>query len=334
MILHPGVIALFLGEGLVMAMSLYASLLGSTLLRHWDINSSSEAQLRLERRTYLISTLMSYVMLYEVLSMFLYIYTLEAIHMVFVGAMCATGSLNANDVGWYALYLKMALFFLSASWMAINYIDNRAEDYPLIKVKYRLLLFITPLIVLNGIILMRYFLGLKPDIITSCCGSLFSDESKKVAGDISALPIKTMMYTFYAWAASLILLIVVAIIRKGGVFKYLVAVGSLVFFFIALLSIVSFVSIYFYELPTHHCPFDILQQTYGYVGYPLYATLFAGVFFGVISAVVQPLRRIPSLATTVETTQRVWLVLAATGIAAFVAICTWPIVFSNFHVDM
>ncbi|KJU87345.1 conserved hypothetical protein, membrane [Candidatus Magnetobacterium bavaricum] len=254
--------------------------------------------------------------------------------MVFVGAMCATGSLNANDVGWYALYLKMALFFLSASWMAINYIDNRAEDYPLIKVKYRLLLFITPLIVLNGIILMRYFLGLKPDIITSCCGSLFSDESKKVAGGLSALPIKTMMYTFYSWAASLILLIALAIIRKGGAFKYLVAVGSFVFFFIALLSIVSFVSIYFYELPTHHCPFDILQQTYGYVGYPLYASLFVGVFFGVISAVVQPFRRIPSLATTVETTQRVWLVLAATGIAAFVAICTWPIVFSNFHVDM
>ncbi|KJU86192.1 hypothetical protein MBAV_001614, partial [Candidatus Magnetobacterium bavaricum] len=78
-----------------MAMSLYASLLAFTLLRRWDINSSSEAQLHLERRTYLISTLMSYVMLYEVLSMFLYIYTLDSIHMVFVGAMCATGSLNA-----------------------------------------------------------------------------------------------------------------------------------------------------------------------------------------------------------------------------------------------
>ncbi|MBF0537964.1 MAG: hypothetical protein HQL03_06895 [Nitrospirae bacterium] len=91
-------------------------------------------------------------------------------------------------------------------------------------------------------------------------------------------------------------------------------------------------SIYFYELPTHHCPFDILQQAYGYVGYPLYGSLFAGVFFGVISGVAQSFKRIPSLTTTVEAAQRVWLVLAAIGISVFVAICTWPIVFSSFRV--
>ncbi|MBF0593285.1 MAG: hypothetical protein HQL02_14485 [Nitrospirae bacterium] len=333
-ILHPGAIALFIGEALVIALSLYASSLGIGLLRHWDINSSSEGQLRLERRTYLISTLMSYVMLYEVLSTFLYIYTLDAIHLVFVGAMCATGSLNANDVGWYVLYLKIVLFFLSASWIAINHLDNRAEDYPLIRAKYRLLLLITPVIVLDGVLLMRYFIGLRPDIITSCCGSLFSDEGKKVAGDISALPIKTMMKVFYASAAFLLSLIALAITLKSAVFRYLTAVGSFIFFFIAVLSIVSFVSIYFYELPTHHCPFDILQQAYGYVGYPLYGSLFAGVFFGVISGVAQSFKRIPSLTTTVEAAQRVWLVLAAIGISVFVAICTWPIVFSSFRVDM
>ncbi len=334
MILHPGAIALFIGEGLVMAMSLYASALGGTLLRRWDINSASEGQLRLERRTYLISTLMTYVMLYEVLSVFLYIYTLDSVHIVFVGAMCATGSLNANEVGWYVLYLKIVLFFLSASWIAINYIDNRAEDYPLIKTKYRLLLCITPVIVINGVLLIRYFMGLKPEIITSCCGSLFSDESKKVAGDLSALPIRGMMTAFYASAAFLLALITAAIIRRRAVVRYIVAIGSFIFFFIALLSIVSFVSLYFYELPTHHCPFDILQQTYGYVGYPLYASLFIGVFFGLISGVIQPFAKIPSLTTTVDAMQRVWLVLAAAGIVAFVAICTWPIVFSAFRVEM
>jgi len=42
------------------------------------------------------------------------------------------------------------------------------------------------------------------------------------------------------------------------------------------MAILSFISVYFYELPTHHCPFCILQKEYGYVGYPLYLTLFGG----------------------------------------------------------
>ncbi|MBF0344634.1 MAG: hypothetical protein HQL06_10445 [Nitrospirae bacterium] len=319
---------------MVIAMSLYASLLGVEVLRRWDINSSSEEQLRLERRTYLISTLMMYVMFYEVLSLFLYIYTLDSIHVIFVGAMCATGTLNANDIGWYALYIKIIVFFLSSSWIAINYLDNSAEDYPLVRAKYKLLLLITPFIVFCGFLLVKYFLGLKPDIITSCCGSLFSDESKKVSGSLAGLPIKAMMVTFYASATLLLPLIVLSITLRNSFLKYLTAVNSFAFFFISMLSIISFISIYFYELPMHHCPFDILQDTYGYVGYPLYSTLFTGVFFSLISGIVEPLKKIQSLTKTVERAQKMWLAISAIGIIAFVTISTWPIIFSSFKVDM
>ena len=51
--------------------------------------------------------------------------------------------------------------------------------------------------------------------------------------------------------------------NKGA---YLFASLSGIAFVVSLASILSFISLYFYELPTHHCPFCILQKEYGYIG--------------------------------------------------------------------
>ena len=60
MILHPGVIALLTGSGITLFLLCTAAVLGLKILRSWDITSSSEEQLLLERRTYLVSTLVQY----------------------------------------------------------------------------------------------------------------------------------------------------------------------------------------------------------------------------------------------------------------------------------
>ena len=71
-------------------------------------------------------------------------------------------------------------------------------DYPLIKVKYLLLLVITPLILTETIMQAKYFLGLNPEIITSCCGSLFTADTQGVASEIISLPHSIMEIVFYA----------------------------------------------------------------------------------------------------------------------------------------
>src|SRR5512139_1214780 len=103
MILHPGILALIVGSCIVLVMMLFASAQGIGILKGWDFRSSSEKQLDLERRTYLISSIIQYALGFEILSTLLFIYTVDDIHNLFVGAMCATGSLNATPVGWYAL---------------------------------------------------------------------------------------------------------------------------------------------------------------------------------------------------------------------------------------
>ena len=98
MIFHPLVIALYVASVLTSFMVLYASCFGVQILRRWDLHSGSETQLGLERKTYLISTLLAYVFGSQLLSLFLYIFTADHLHALFVGAMCAAGSLYVNGL--------------------------------------------------------------------------------------------------------------------------------------------------------------------------------------------------------------------------------------------
>ena len=278
MILHPGIVALVLVSFLISGMILYSAFFGIRIVRRWDIQSGSEEQLALERRTYLISTILSYVFVFQIGSLFLYIYTADSLHNLFVGAMCAAGALNVDPYGYPTFLLKILNFILAGLWLIINYTDNRAYDYPLIRKKYAMLLFLAPLITTESIVQLLYFTQMKADVITSCCGSLFSSDKGSVSSDIAAMPVKAAMAGFYLSLALTFSSGVVYYIK--GKLGLLFSFASGLFFLVSCGSLISFISLYFYELPTHHCPFCILQREYGYVGYLLYASLLTGAVSG------------------------------------------------------
>ncbi|TAL26540.1 MAG: hypothetical protein EPN94_03020, partial [Nitrospirae bacterium] len=320
MILHPGIIALIIGSGIVLLLVLFASALGIKIIRRWDIKSSSEEQLSLERKTYLISTLVQYALAFEILSLFLFIYTTEDIHVLLAGAMCATGSLNANAFGFPALYAKILSFFVSASWISINYLDNRSEDYPLIKMKYKLLLAALVILALEFMLQLQYFLNINPDVITSCCGVMFGEEGGGIASSLAAFPVLPARILFYSLLAVLAASGIAAYRTRRKPFTYMFSVFTFMFFIASVTAIISFISLYFYQIPTHHCPFDVLQREYYYVGYPLYASLFAGSFFGIIVGIIEPLKKISSMTTAVSEAQRRWTLYAIIGLLIFTLI--------------
>ncbi len=333
MILHPGIIALLVGSLIVLALLLYGSVLAVVILRRWDIKSSSEFQLGLERKTYLVSTIMSFVLGFEVLAIFLFIYTVDDLHRQFVGAMCATGSLNANPVGWYVLYVKMLLFFISSLWIGINYVDQRTEGFPLVRFKYGMLLLVAPLVLVDVYLQSRYFLGLTPDIITSCCGALFSKEGGGLSSSLSSLPVRPMRYIFFTVLGLYVLAGLISLKRQKGIFRGLMGIFSVIVFLISLASIISFVSLYFYEIPTHHCPFDILQGYYNYIGYPLYGALFSGTAFGLLTGFTEILKKLfPSL-KKINRYQRKWTILSLLFIVIFTLISLYPMLFSSFTLE-
>jgi hypothetical protein len=333
MIIHPGAISLIIGSAVMSLMMLYASILGLKILDTWDINSSSAEQLSLERKTYLVSTIVNYVLGFVILSAFLFIYTVDDIHRQFVGAMCATGSLNANPIGWKVLYTKIIAIFLSLIWIAINYIDQKAEDYPLVIKKYSMLIFIASFIIIDAYLQLKYFMGLKPNIIVSCCGSLFNQGEGGIASGLSSLPAKPMMITFYLTAGLFLVNSAVSLCFKKSIFKYMSAILSLTLLVVSIASIISFIALYFYEIPTHHCPFDIIQKDYNFIGYPLYITLFSGVFFGMATGIVEPYKKIASLKVIIKKAQRKWTILSILLILTFIVISSWPILFSSFTLE-
>jgi hypothetical protein len=102
-------------------------------------------------------------------------------------------------------------------------------------------------------------------------------------------------------------------------------------FLISLASIISFISLYFYELPTHHCPFCLLQREYGYIGYPLYTALFGSAVSGMGEGVLMPFRKIKSLEEIIPPTQKKLTLISLVLLAFFLLIVTYRIIFSDFR---
>ncbi|NCO51680.1 MAG: hypothetical protein GW875_06245 [Deltaproteobacteria bacterium] len=330
MILHAGIIALLLGALLVGLVSLAASLLGLRILLRWNPQSSSQGQLQLERQTWLVGSLMNLVLGFQIFSLALFVYTLEDIHSLFVGAMCATGSLNANQIGWLALLIKLLLMFGAALWVWLNRLDLATPTTPLVKIKYRFLLLLTPLLWLDFYLQASYFSGLEPQIITSCCGSLFGLGASGVASELAALPAAPTMVWFYAHAGLLLLLLGLCLWSMRAFLRLLLLIASAGFILVGLVAVVAFISPYIYAMPNHHCPFDMLQGHYGYIGYPLYLSLFGGGLFAMLPGLGLGLRRYPGLQPLLEKRERLWLWLGVIGVGAFVVIASWPMVFGRF----
>jgi hypothetical protein len=227
--------------------------------------------------------------------------------------------------------MKSINFFLCGVWLIINYTDNKGLDYPLVQVKYKLLIVITALLAFETFLIINYFLHLQPNVITSCCGTLFSTDAASIAGGIASLPSIPAKVLFY--------LSVVLALRSGihflvtgravRVFAYL-STWLYIFSFVA---IISFISLYFYELPTHHCPFDLLQRDYNYIGYPLYLSLFAAGITGAGAGVIDRFKDAPSLKSALPGLQKKLCLFAMIGYTVFTLIATYPMIFSDFILE-
>lgn len=328
MILNPAIIALISGSLLISAFAVYASIIGLQIIRSWDISSGSELQLGLERKTYLVSTVLAYVLAFELFSLFLFVYTADHIHGLFVGAMCAAGSLNVNAYGYPTLVLKIINFFLCGVWLILNYTDNKGFDYPLVKKKYTLLLYITASLVLEAVFQTNFFATMRADVITSCCGTLFSDSAQSIAGNIASLPPYATKVLFY---------LSLALVLRAGIHFYVTGRAVRVFsnlsswlFIFSFVSIISFISVYFYELPTHHCPFCLLQKEYHCVGYPLYLSLLSAGVMGASVGMINRFTGITSLGHAIPLLQKRLCVFTMAGYFIFAVIATYPMIFSDF----
>lgn len=330
MMLHPGILAILLGSAISFFLIFYAAILGIVIMTQWDFTSSSEGQLLLERKTYLVSTIVNMILGVTIVSGLLFLYTIDDIHPLFVGAMCGTGTLNANPIGWLILLSKGTIFFCASLWVIFNSLDQHCEDAPLVRYKYGALLILALLLGSDLILQVYFFSGLHPDKITSCCGSLFASGSTTVAGELAALPPGITMPVFYASSTCYLITILLCLSKHSRWLRLLLFLESLFLFPVSLASIVSFISLYIYQMPSHHCPFDMIQKHYYFIGYPLYIGLFTGILFGIVPGLCMVLQNTASLEREIRKRERRWLLQALLFFSLFLFISTWHILFGNF----
>ncbi len=321
MTLPTPVLALFLADLLSLILLVPAGLFALQLLRHWDPASGRALQIRLEKRTHLIGALVGLVFVAQLLILPLFVHTVDRMALQIVGAMCAVGTLNANAWGFPALLLRIGLFFLAAAWLVLHRIDAGAPDYPLTRAKYTLLLGIVPLALSAAAVQLAYFLHLDPDVITSCCGSLFSQGTESVTAHMAGLP---PLPTLVASSALLALTLMAGLTylrwRIGlRLFAGLATVG----FPVAIVAIIAFVSLYVYEHPLHHCPFCMLTGDYGHIGYALYLPLFGATGLGLGLLFATTLARGDRLRAALQRSAPPLVLAATVGLVLFAAVSGW-----------
>lgn len=284
MFLNPWSVALTLLSAVALFLIGMAGKTALSVLRFWDPASDGPRQIRLENETWLSSTLVQYALGFQILSLFLFAAAADNFSQVISGAMCATGALTANPFGMPALYLKIVGVFVYGFWIVIHHLDISSERYPLLTVKYIMLVCLLPLLIADVAAQTLYIANLKPDIITSCCAVVFGEGGGSETNLIGVVSQEKVLILFYVTA--LLLAACGHFLFRRISLPLLFISGGLWLFFVVLsfVAVTAVFSSYVYAMPYHHCPFCILKTEYGHIGLLIYGTMLLAGFSGMAAA--------------------------------------------------
>ncbi|OQX50093.1 MAG: hypothetical protein B5M46_01835 [Epsilonproteobacteria bacterium 4484_20] len=285
-LLSNEVIVYLLSETVLYFLLFIAFLSTIGLLRRWNFDAFTSEQFRLENRSYLVMTIIFFVMMLKMLLLPYFIYTIDTLSDLIPGAMCGAGVIKANGYGNPLLTLKIVVLFLSGLWLSLNAIDLKAKNYPYARLKSWLFIVIFLLLSAEYMLDLLYFTHIETTNPVSCCSVIFG-QSGGANGLPLGLDIPKLLLLFYLLFALTVLTII------GG-FTSVSIFSSLLFLVVSYYAVVYFFGTYIYELPTHQCPFCMLQDHYYYVGYLIWGSLLLGTFYALDSAVMQLFFKRPS----------------------------------------
>lgn len=236
------------------------------ITKKWNVLVSDEIQLLLERKSYLVGSVLQIVLFFQVLSLMMFLVTVnEHLPTLVKGAMCATGVLETNLYGMPLLYLKSIAIFVYFSFLILNYLDNSEPNYPLTPLKYYLVIPAFLLLLVDFVAMLAYFYAIDPDIISNCCSVQFVAQADNAATFLSSGDyIEEVIAAF-------VLLFAVLLLTFKKPFAFFIAI---LYVFTAIYSLKYFFVKYIYGLPSHNCLFDIFFHNNYYIGYLIYGSYY------------------------------------------------------------
>jgi len=278
-LLSNQVIVYLVSESILLSLLSIAFIITIGILKGWDFDSYTQQQFTLERRAYLVMTILLFVFAVKFFLVLYFVFAIDNLSVLVPGAMCAAGVISANDYGMALLFFKLLVLFFLTLWMALNKYDLQAKDYPVFRIKSWLFVLIFIMIVIEVWLSIAYFTNIDMLEPVNCCSTLYGQLE-----GANPLPFgldKTKL---------LILFYLLFVVLVGAMFsgqKLLAIMANIMFVVIAYYAVVYFFGTYVYELPTHNCPFCMLQKEYYFVGYLIWGSLFGGVYLSLVSSMME-----------------------------------------------
>ena len=261
---------------ILLSLSFYFSL---SIIKNWDFNKTTTKQYKLEKTSYLVILIITFTLIVKIILFPYFAYSLDNLSNIVPGAMCAAGIVGANEFGQINLALKILILFFIGIWLIINSLDLRAKTYPYTKKKYLLYIFIFSLTILELILDFNFLNNISTKEPVMCCSVIFgvNNIGSKIPFDLTIPMLLVLFYLLY-------FLTLFLSIQKSSILNL---VTNFLFLYIGYYAVTYFFSTYIYQLPTHQCPFCMLQKEYYFIGYIIWGTLFLGTFFGISSYVLK-----------------------------------------------
>lgn len=268
------VIVYTFSETVLALLTLIIFVMALKFIRQWDFESFSNAQLKMEKQANLVMTIATFLFALKLLLLIYFVYTIDNLSLIIPGAMCGAGVISADSYGMTLLFVKVIVIFGLLLFLVVNHYDLKGTNYPLFRFKSWVIV-ITALLIFGEFDLdIAYFTNIDTSVPVSCCSALFGnlEGANPLPFGLDTKMLLVLFFTLYFGVA-------VALYLESRLLSTLLLA---LFGAIAYYSVVYFFGTYVYELPTHKCPFCMLQKEYNYIGYLIWGSLFFGLYFGFI----------------------------------------------------
>lgn len=271
----PELVITILLDLIVLVLSTLAFFLSIVIIKNWDFDSTSSKQYHLEKLVYLAAILIIFVLTIKLILLPFFVFLLDRLSPLLAGAMCAAGVVSANSYGEPLLFIRIVVALMLAIWLVIHHQDLQTKNWQFTKKKFIIFVPIFFLILAEFILEILYLSHIDTTKAVACCSLLYG-SNKSI--DSSSISSSFIVITFVIFAILTIL---------SNIYRYASSalISATIFTIISLYMITYYISPYIYELPTHQCPYCILQKEYYYTGYVLYISLFAGLFLQISASI-------------------------------------------------
>jgi hypothetical protein len=324
-VFRPWILARLLPSLVAAILAAIAAETSIRVLSAKNASKTSEGALAIERRAELVATLFSVAGGATILGLAIDIVGAHRLRASVRGAMCAYGVLAESAWGFRSLAISVVASLACAVWVSLHRLDLRLRAPELSRAKFALVLVVAPFVVLDFAAATRFALDLDLRMVASCCSTGLEGARAIVSGAGGGA--RTTAFVVFA-AASVGAIVLSLIVRRSPKSPLAVAPGllALVAALASVPAVLGYVAPHAYESPAHLCPFCLLDADGGYLGWPLYAALFAGTALGLAALVsVVAMRRVQEK-DAIAAVLRKTLLRTAIAWSFALALASYPVV--------